>query len=211
VTTASRNVFAYDPAKGRWQKLPLLPRGRVGTVAAWDGVHLLVWGGAHGGASLIPGAKKWTTFARGPLPSRLESTATWTGSTLLVWGGVTTKTWGHDAEVGAAYTPPAVGCGDDWMGENMRVTPQVKAALRVAYGATHAPLAGHTYYGMYSGTSYAVATFGRSPTVFRTDARGGWHVRARTAGRICNTVVPDELLKVWSFRSVGGGCYVEPS
>jgi hypothetical protein len=209
-TTSSRSVFAYDPAKDRWQRLPRLPRGHIGSVAVWDGAGLLVWGGARGGARLTPGAKQWTVFARGPLPPRLEPTATWTGSTLLVWGGVPTKTWGHDAAAGGAYTPPAAGCGDDWMGENMRVTPQVKDALRVAYGATRAPLAGHTYYGMYSGTSYAVATFGRQPTVFRTDARGHWRVRAETVGRICGTVVPVELLQVWSLRGVGGGCYVEP-
>jgi hypothetical protein len=179
-------------------------------VAVWDGAHLLVWGGARGGASLVPGAKTWTPFAHGRLPSRLESTAVWTGSALLVWGGVPTKTWGHDAAAGAAYTPPPVGCGDDWMGENLRVTAQVKKSLQVAYGATHPPLGGHTYYGMYSGTSYAVATFGRWPTVFRTDARGRWLVRASTVGRICRTVVPVELLKVWSLRGVGGGCYVEP-
>jgi hypothetical protein len=210
VTTGSPRVYVYDPAKDRWHRLPLLPGGRVGTVAVWDGVHLLVWGGARGGASLLPGARQWTLFARGPLPSRLEPTATWTGSRLLVWGGVPTKTWGHDAAAGAAYTPPPAGCGDDWMGENMHVTPQVKQALRVASGATHAPLPGHTYYGMYSGTTYAVATFGRWPTVFRTDARGHWHIRANTVGRICRTVVPVELLKAWSLRSVGGGCYVEP-
>jgi hypothetical protein len=210
VTTSSRRVFSYDPARGRWDKLPLLPRARIGTVAVWDGAHLLVWGGARGGASLVPGAKTWTPFAHGRLPSRLESTAVWTGSALLVWGGVPTKTWGHDAAAGAAYTPPPVGCGDDWMGENLRVTAQVKKSLQVAYGATHPPLGGHTYYGMYSGTSYAVATFGRWPTVFRTDARGRWLVRASTVGRICRTVVPVELLKVWSLRGVGGGCYVEP-
>jgi hypothetical protein len=210
LTTASRRALSYDPAKDRWHELPLLPRGRIGTVTTWDGVHLLVWGGARGGASLVPGAKRWTPFARGPLPARLESTAVWTGSTLLVWGGVPTKTWGHDAAAGAAYTPPPVGCGDDWMGENMHVTPKLKDALRIAYGVTQQPLAGHTYYGMYSGTSYALATFGRWPTVFRTDSHGRWRVRASTVGRICSLVVPTELLKVWSLRAVGGGCYVEP-
>jgi hypothetical protein len=96
------------------------------------------------------------------------------------------------------------------MGENMRVTPAVKHALQVAYGSKRPPLAGHTYYGMYSGTSYALATFGRSPTVFRTDGQGVWHVRKETDGRICTTAVPLELLKVWSLRGIGGGCYVEP-
>jgi hypothetical protein len=37
-----------------------------------------------------------------------------------------------------------------------------------------------------------------------------WHVRANTGGRICSTVVPVELLQVWSLRPVGGGCFVEP-
>src|SRR3954447_20065685 len=48
VTTGSRRVFSYDAAKDRWQKLPLLPRGRAGAVVAWDGAHVLVWGGARG-------------------------------------------------------------------------------------------------------------------------------------------------------------------
>ena len=65
-------------------------------------------------------------------------------------------------------------------------------------------------YGMYSGTSYAVATFGATPTIFRTDGRGRWHVRAETDGRVCATVVPVELLKVWSLRHAAGACYVLP-
>jgi hypothetical protein len=209
VITASRNVWSYDPAKDRWHRLPSLPVGRVGNVAVWDGSRLLVWGGARGGAYLTVGAKRWTAFARGPLPPRLEPTAVWTGTGLIVWGGVPTKTWGHDDEAGGVFTPPALGCGDSWMAENLRATPAVKRALRVAYGATHAPLAGRTFYGMYSGTWYAVATFGRTPTVFRTDARARWHVRAETDGRICTNVVPVELIKVWSLRHAGGGCYRE--
>ena len=215
-TTASRKAFSYDPAKGRWQQLPLLPRGRVGSVAAWDGARLLVWGGARGGASFLASARKWTPFAHGPLPSRVEPTAVWTGTSLIVWGGVATKTWGHYDEAGGVYTPPALGCGDDWMGENMAVTPQVKAALRVAYVAAHpgvrvgAPRPGQTYYGMYSGTSYAVATFSARPTVFRTDARGHWRVRADTDGRICTNVVPVDLVKVWSLMHERGNCYVLP-
>jgi hypothetical protein len=210
VTTAARAAASFDPHTNRWHRLPSLPSGRSGSVAVWDGAHLLVWGGARGGASLLLGDKKWTPFARGPLARKLEPTAVWTGSSLLVWGGVPTKTWGHDAEAGGVYTPPAAGCGDDWMGENIRVTQAVKRALRIAYGATHAPRAGHTYYGMYSGTSYALATFGAAPSVFRTDGHGVWHVRANTTGRICSTVVPVELLQVWSLRPVGGGCFVEP-
>ena len=205
----SRNAAALDLRKNRWRRLPPVPAGRVGNVVVWDGVRLLMWGGARGGASLILGAK-WTPFARGPLPRRLEATAVWSGSALIVWGGVPTKTWGSYDEAGGVYTPAVLACGDGWMAENLRVTPTVKEALRRAYGASRPPLGGHTYYGMYSGTSYAVATFGKSPTIFRTDARGRWHVRAQTDGRICKAVVPVGLLKAWSLRSVGGGCYVEP-
>jgi hypothetical protein len=208
VVAGNGRAAAY---RSRWQKLPSLPRSRVGSVLVSDGIRLFAWG-SRGGASLSPGAKKWTLVARGPLPAKLEPTAVWTGTALLVWGGTPTKTWGHYSEAGAAFTPPALqqACGDDWMGENMKVTPAVKRSLQLAYGATRSPLDGHTYYGMYSGTSYALATFGSAPTVFRSDTRGRWHVRAKTDGRICRTVVPVELLKVWSLRGVGGGCYVEP-
>src|SRR5204862_7422058 len=134
----------------------------VGSPAARAGARRLAWGGPRGGASFYPGMKGWLPFAHGPLPSRLEPTAVWTGRSLIVWGGVATKTWGHYGEAGGVYTPPALGCGDDWMGENMKVTAKVKAALRVAYLAAHpgvqagAPRPGQTYYGMYSGTSYAL-------------------------------------------------------
>jgi len=63
---------------------------------------------------------------------------------------------------------------------------------------------------MYSGTSYAIATFSAAPTVFRTDVRGRWRVRADTDGRICSNVVPVELLKVWSLQHDRGSCYVLP-
>ena len=212
VAGGTRAAVSYSPSANHWRVLPSLPAGRVPKVLVFDGARVLGWGGARGGAAVVLGAKRWTPFAYGPLPARLEPTAVWTGSAMLVWGGAETKTWGHYAEAGGAYVPPALaaGCGDDWMGENMRVTKEVKEALRVAFHAKHAPLAGHTYYGMYSGTSYALATFGRWPTVFRTDASGTWHVRATTTGRICGTVVPTELLKLWSLRGAGAGCFVEP-
>jgi hypothetical protein len=210
VTTASRNVFAYDPAKNRWQKLPLLPRGRVGTVVVFDGARVLVWGGARGGASFMLGDRKWAVFAHGPLPTRLEPTAVWTGTSMIVWGGSATKTWGHYDEAGGAYTPPVLACGDEWMAENLRVTPAVKEQLRRADGATQPPLAGHTFYGRYSGVRYAVATFGVQPTVFRTDGHDVWRVRAETNGTVCSTVVPVELLRAWSLQPAGRGCYALP-
>jgi hypothetical protein len=211
VTTGSRNVFAYDPAKDRWQKLPLLPRGRVGKIAVWDGARLLVWGGKRGGAALEPAAKQWTVLPHGPLPGGIEPTAVWTGSSVIVWGGLATKTWGKYDEAGAIFTPPVLGCGDAWMAENLRATTAVKNALRIAYGSTHLPLSGHTYYGRYSGVRYAVATFDTRPTIFRTDARNRWRVREETQGAVCATVVPVELLKAWSLRPVSRSCYALPS
>jgi hypothetical protein len=108
------------------------------------------------------------------------------------------------------------GCGDGWMGTNLVAAPAVKAALRSAYVAAHpgsqvgAPAPGRTYYGSYSGTRYAVATFGAYPTIFRTDVHGRWRVRRETHGGICTTVVPIDLIRVWSLEHWGGNCYVEP-
>jgi len=109
------------------------------------------------------------------------------------------------------------GCGDGWMGVNLVATPKVKTALRSAYLAAHPgasvgdPAAGRTYYGGYSGTRYAVATFGAQPTIFRTDVRGRWRVRRETHGGVCTNVVPIDLIRVWSLRHWAGRCYVEPS
>ena len=117
---------------------------------------------------------------------------------------------------GALAGTVRAGCGDGWMGTNLVATPAVKAALRSAYLAAHprtqvgAPAAGRTYYGSYSGTRYAVATFGAHPTIFRTDFRGRWHVRRETHGGVCTNVVPIDLIRVWSLEHWGGNCYVEP-
>ena len=111
---------------------------------------------------------------------------------------------------------PVLACGDGWMGVNLVVKPGTKAALRRAYIAAHPgakvgdPVAGRTYYGSYSGTRYAVATFGAYPTIFRTDAHGRWRVRRETHGGICTNVVPIDLVVAWSLEHLGGNCYVEP-
>ena|SRR2546421_7297522 len=119
---------------------------------------------------------------------------------------------------------PVLACGDEWMGVNLVATPGVKSALRSAYVAAHpglaadqigAPVSGRTYYGSYSTTRYAVATFTVGsgpayPTVFRTDFRGRWHVRRQTHGAVCTDVVPAELVKVWWLEHRRGQCFVEP-
>ena len=120
---------------------------------------------------------------------------------------------------------PVLACGDGWMGVNLVATPGVKAALRTAYIAAHpglapqdvgSPVSGRTYYGSYSGTRYAVATFAVGsgpayPTVLRTDVHGRWHVRRQTHGAVCTDVVPVELIKVWWLEHWRGSCYVEPA
>jgi hypothetical protein len=111
---------------------------------------------------------------------------------------------------------PVLACGGGWMGVNLVVKPGTKAALRKAYVAAHPgakvgdPVAGRTYYGSYSGTRWAVATFGAYPTIFRTDAHGRWRVRRETHGGICTNVVPIDLVVAWSLEHLGGNCYVEP-
>jgi hypothetical protein len=119
---------------------------------------------------------------------------------------------------------PAIACGDGWMGVNLKLTPHVKSSLRSAYLAASprvdadlvgAPVPGRTYYGSYSGTRYAVATFSVGgaaayPTVFRTDIRGRWHVRRQTHGGVCTDVVPIDLIRAWWLEHWGGSCYVLP-
>ena len=113
---------------------------------------------------------------------------------------------------------PVYACGGPWMGKNLVATPTVKARLRGAYLAAHpearvgAPLAGHTYYGSYSGTRYAVAIFrSGTTTIFRTDAHGRWRVRTETRGAICTDVVPFELVAMhWWLEHVRGHCFAQP-
>ena len=127
------------------------------------------------------------------------------------------RTLGAAAVAAAVLAGPVLACGDGWMGVNLVARPGVKATLRRAYLAAHPgaavgdPVPGRTYYGSYSGTRYAVATFGAYPTIFRTDAHGRWHVRRETHGGICTNVVPLDLIMVWSLEHWGGRCFVEPA
>lgn len=124
-----------------------------------------------------------------------------------------------------AIAAPVLACGGGWMGVNLVATTGVKASLRSAYMAAHprlapgqvaGPVAGRTYYGDYSGTRYAVATFVVAsapayPTIFSTDGRGRWHVRRQTHGGICTDVVPIELIGAWWLERWSDRCYVEPT
>jgi hypothetical protein len=119
--------------------------------------------------------------------------------------------------VAGAAAAPVFACGDGpWMGENLVATRGVKAALHSAYVRAHpdavavGAVPGRTYYGSYSGTRYAVATFGAYPTIFQTDLRNRWRVVRETHGGICIDAVPSELIKVWSLRRWDSRCYIEP-
>jgi hypothetical protein len=119
--------------------------------------------------------------------------------------------------VAAVVAAPVLACGGGWIGENLVATPKVKTELRAAYLEAYpgarvgAPAAGRTYYGSWDGTRYAVATFGRYPTIFRTDRKGVWHVRRETHGGICADVVPVDLLSHhWWLKRYDDRCYVLP-
>jgi hypothetical protein len=101
----TRTAYGYSLRRNRWRALPLVPAGRVGDVAVWTGKRLLIWGGRRGAAAYDPSSNRWSTFAGGPLPTRLEPTAVWTGHALIVWGGLSTKVWGHYDSAGAVFTP----------------------------------------------------------------------------------------------------------
>ena len=127
------------------------------------------------------------------------------------------RTFAAAAVATGVLAGPVLACGGGWMGENLVVNPGTKAALRQAYLTAHPgaavgePMPGRTYYGSYSGTRYAVATFGAYPTIFRTDQHGRWQVRRETHGGICANVVPIDLIAAWSLEHWSGRCYVEPA
>ena len=128
------------------------------------------------------------------------------------------------AVAAAVFATPVLACGDGWMGENLVLTPTVQTGLRSAYLAAHpslrpsrvnGPISGKTYYGSYSGTRYALATFTTGPglaypTIFRTDSRGRWRVRQQTRGAICTNVVPTDLIMAWWLEPTTGRCFVVP-
>lgn len=83
-------------AAGTWQTLPDPPLApRAGSVVAWTGSRLLVWGGAAlsgtagfgDGASYDPSAGTWSPLASSPLRERAQPVGVWTGSELVVVGG----------------------------------------------------------------------------------------------------------------------------
>jgi hypothetical protein len=108
---------------------------------------------------------------------------------------------------------PALACGDSPNAVNLVATPQVKDALRAAYGHPQAALVpGRTYYAFHVGIHFAVATFSdaRRPAVFTDDGLGRWRLLRVTHGGICSGVVPIDVIQAWWLVHWRGGCYVEP-
>jgi hypothetical protein len=126
-----RDGAAYDPATGRWQRIPDAPpaaRG-LGSAAVWTGNKLLVWAGNAPdgpavGATYEPATRSWHMIAASPLGPRESYTTIWTGTEMLVFGGssgdaIATPT-------AAAYNPAS----DRW-----RLLPTAPIAARVAHAA----------------------------------------------------------------------------
>jgi N-acetylneuraminic acid mutarotase len=111
VVSARGDGAAYEPASGRWRRIPAAPTGpRSEHTAVWTGTEMLVWGGraerggdGHdaGGAAYHPGTGTWRRLPPAPLPGRTLHTAVWTGAEMIVWGGSLTEEEGD----GAAYDP----------------------------------------------------------------------------------------------------------
>ena len=141
--------LAYDPRANRWSPLPQAPlRGRLDPT-----------GGLDGPIADRVGRRPAEAAARDrhDVLRRRRCVRAWGMKALL-----------FTAVAAAVLATPVLACGDGWMGENLVVTPTVKTGLRSAYLAAHpslrpsrvnGPISGQTYYGSYSGTRYALATF----------------------------------------------------
>ena len=79
VVGGTRNGFAYNPKSDTWRALPLVPAGRVGSVAVWTGKFLLTWGGRRGGRGLRPELERLVDFRQWAAPgaSRADRSLDW--------------------------------------------------------------------------------------------------------------------------------------
>jgi N-acetylneuraminic acid mutarotase len=104
-----RRGLAYDPLANRWRWLAPMEYPREGSVVAWTGRQLIVWGGSlespppHG-EIYEPASDTWTPMPASPLRARYGALGVWTGSSLIVWGGQDARNWGSFSD-GAAFTP----------------------------------------------------------------------------------------------------------
>ena len=130
------DAAAYNPATGKWRKLPNTPATLYPQTgqALWDGREVLFLSTTSArGLAYNPATNRWRYLPAMPLPRRAFA-AVWTGHYVLVWGGVT----GSDANPtlpahGEAYNPvrnqwialpgaPVQGCAGPaavWTGHQM--------------------------------------------------------------------------------------------
>jgi hypothetical protein len=115
---------------GEWRTMAPAPlSGRTGTVSAWTGTELIVWGGAEpggiarrDGAAYRPDTDSWRRLAQAPIAARQDAAAAWTGRELLIWGGGTRT---GPLPGGAAYDPAA----DAWR----RIAPAPRTLSRFTW------------------------------------------------------------------------------
>lgn len=104
--TIFRDGAAYNPATGKWRKLPAMPGTLSWGRSLWDGSEVLFLSstGARGMA-YNPAVNRWRLLPAMPLP-RKGFIAVWTGRQVLVWGGLAGSfpTWQPPAH-GEIYTP----------------------------------------------------------------------------------------------------------
>ena len=93
--TVDLDGAAFDPATGRWRRLPRAPIP-VGpsSASAWTGSQLFVWsGGVAGlfdaGALFDAATNRWRRLPTSPLTPRSYAITVWTGLDVLVLGGDT--------------------------------------------------------------------------------------------------------------------------
>jgi hypothetical protein len=103
-----RDAAAYNPATGKWRKLPNAPTALYPQTgqALWDGREVLFLSSTSArGMAYNPAANRWRYLPAMPLP-RQAFAAVWTGHYVLLWGGLT----GSDTKPqvpahGEAYNP----------------------------------------------------------------------------------------------------------
>src|SRR5690606_10088616 len=107
------------PPLGHWKRLPSknAPRSRRSHAVAWNGTHMLVWGGRDrnvlfsSGGLFDPEIQAWNSISERQAPEpRHEPFAAWTGREFLVWGGfgedLNVSPWRFNAlNSGGLYNP----------------------------------------------------------------------------------------------------------
>jgi hypothetical protein len=88
VAGASKDAFAFDPARKRWRRLAPAPSPRAASSALWTGTRLVLLDGPRGpGYAYHPATDRWSRLPKLPFPAHLDLSAVWTGHRLLLWTG----------------------------------------------------------------------------------------------------------------------------